>query len=61
MTAFSLFGMKVTSNSLNIILPVGISFYTFQTLSYTIDVYKRKLEPTTNLITFLLLSVSSLN
>ncbi len=32
--------------TLNIILPVGISFYTFQTLSYTIDVYKRKLEPT---------------
>jgi len=39
-------------NSLDIILPVGISFYTFQTLSYTIDVYKRKLEPTTDLIAF---------
>lgn len=39
-------------NTLNIILPVGISFYTFQTLSYTIDVYKRKLEPTTSLIDF---------
>lgn len=32
-------------NSLNIILPVGISFYTFQTLSYTIDVYRRQLAP----------------
>jgi alginate O-acetyltransferase complex protein AlgI len=37
---------------LNIILPVGISFYTFQTLSYTIDVYKRKLEPTKDFIAF---------
>jgi len=39
---------------LNILLPVGISFYTFQTLSYTIDIYKRKLEPTNNLIEFAL-------
>lgn len=50
--AFSLFGSKVEANSLKIILPVGISFYTFQTLSYTIDVYKRKVEPTTDLIAF---------
>ncbi|WP_394345070.1 MBOAT family O-acyltransferase [Gillisia hiemivivida] len=39
-------------SSLNIILPVGISFYTFQTLSYTIDVYRRKIEPTSNFINF---------
>ncbi len=39
-------------NTLSIILPVGISFYTFQTLSYTIDVYKRKLEPTNDFIAF---------
>lgn len=39
-------------NTLDIILPVGISFYTFQTLSYTIDVYKRKLEPTKDFIAF---------
>jgi alginate O-acetyltransferase complex protein AlgI len=39
-------------NTLDIILPVGISFYTFQTLSYTIDVYKRKLEPTNDFIAF---------
>ena len=51
-TAFSFFGAEIKANSLNIILPVGISFYTFQTLSYTIDVYKRKLEPTKNFIAF---------
>ena len=51
-TAFSFLGMKFEAGSLNIILPVGISFYTFQTLSYTIDVYKKKLEPTRNFIAF---------
>lgn len=35
-----------------IFLPVGISFYTFQTMSYTIDVYRRKLEPLKNLLDF---------
>ena len=50
--AFSLFGMQINANSLNIILPVGISFYTFQTLSYTIDVYKKKLKPTQDFIAF---------
>jgi D-alanyl-lipoteichoic acid acyltransferase DltB (MBOAT superfamily) len=49
---FSLFGTEIKANSLNIILPVGISFYTFQTMSYTIDVYKRKLEPTRDFIAF---------
>ncbi|MEN8122566.1 MAG: MBOAT family O-acyltransferase [Bacteroidota bacterium] len=51
-TAFSFFGAEIKGNSLNLILPVGISFYTFQTLSYTIDVYKRKLEPTKDFIAF---------
>jgi len=51
-TAFSLFGLEIKANSLNIILPVGISFYTFQTLSYSIDVYKKKLEPTKDFIVF---------
>ncbi len=51
-TAFSFFGAEIEANSLNIILPVGISFYTFQTLSYTIGVYKRKLEPTKDFIAF---------
>lgn len=50
--AFSFFGQEIQPNTLNIILPVGISFYTFQTLSYTIDVYRKKLEPTENLIEF---------
>jgi alginate O-acetyltransferase complex protein AlgI len=50
--AFSFFGTEIKANSLNIILPVGISFYTFQTLSYSIDVYKRKLEPTKDFIAF---------
>jgi len=39
-------------STLNIILPVGISFYTFQTLSYTIDIYKRKISPTKSALTF---------
>jgi len=50
--AFSIMGYDFNPSRLNIILPVGISFYTFQTLSYTIDVYKRKLEPDTNFISF---------
>ncbi len=50
--AFTFFGGEIQTRSLNIILPVGISFYTFQTLSYTIDIYKRKLEPTTDFIAF---------
>ena len=50
--AFSFFGQEIQPNTLNIILPVGISFYTFQTLSYTIDVYKKKLEPTKDFIAF---------
>lgn len=39
---------------LNIILPIGISFYTFQTLSYTIDIYREKLKPTDSVINFAL-------
>ena len=37
------FGLELDSVTISIILPVGISFYTFQTLSYTIDVYKKQL------------------
>ena len=40
--------------ALNIILPVGISFYTFQTLSYTLDVYRGRLEPERDFVTFAL-------
>ena len=51
-SAFTFFGSEINTNSLDIILPVGISFYTFQTLSYTIDIYRGKLKPTTNFISF---------
>ena len=51
-TAFTFFGGEISSSSLNIILPVGISFYTFQTLSYSIDVYNKKLEPTRDFAAF---------
>jgi len=49
---FRFFGYKFDESSLNIILPVGISFYTFQTLSYTIDIYNKKISPTKNIINF---------
>ena len=51
-SAWASFGFESNVTSLNIILPVGISFYTFQTLSYTIDVYRRKIKPTTSLLNF---------
>lgn len=50
--AFTFLGYHVNGSSLNIVLPVGISFYTFQTLSYTIDVYRGKLQPTHNFVSF---------
>lgn len=50
--AWAQVGVTMHASSLQIILPVGISFYTFQTLSYTIDVYRKKIEPTSNFIQF---------
>jgi len=50
--AFTFFGQSMDEFTLKIVLPVGISFYTFQTLSYTIDVYKSKLEPTKDFLSF---------
>ncbi len=50
--SFSALGIQVHASTMQIILPVGISFYTFQTLSYSIDVYRRKLEPCRDLISF---------
>lgn len=47
-----LFGISTDSLLLRIILPVGISFYTFQALSYSIDVYRQKIEPTKDIIAF---------
>lgn len=49
---FNSFGYQLDWVTLDIILPVGISFYTFQALSYTIDVYQKKIEPTRDLIEF---------
>jgi D-alanyl-lipoteichoic acid acyltransferase DltB (MBOAT superfamily) len=52
-SAFASAGINLHASTLNIILPVGVSFYTFQALSYSIDVYKRKIEPTHDVIAFL--------
>ncbi|MCP5045244.1 MAG: MBOAT family protein, partial [bacterium] len=41
----AVFGLEVSPLTLDVVLPVGISFYTFQTLSYTLDIYRRRLEP----------------
>lgn len=51
-SAFTLIGNPIDPLTLKIVLPVGISFYTFQTLSYTIDVYREKLKPTRDPIAF---------
>ena len=45
-------GLQINLRTINIILPVGISFYTFQTLSYTIDVYKGKIKATKDWVLF---------
>ena len=50
--AFLIAGHPIEIHNLDIILPVGISFYTFQTMSYTIDVFRRKIEPTRDLVSF---------
>jgi len=52
--AASAMGLHTDFLHLHIILPVGISFYTFQTMSYTIDIYRRKLEPTDDFLDFAL-------
>ena len=52
-TILSAFGFQNESVwTLNVILPVGISFYTFQTMSYTMDIYYGKLKPTKDFISF---------
>jgi D-alanyl-lipoteichoic acid acyltransferase DltB (MBOAT superfamily) len=52
MKVFTLFGMNIPFRSFDIVLPVGISFYTFQTMSYSIDIYKKKLNPVQDLISY---------
>jgi len=50
---FQLFGYTVKSTwTLNIILPVGISFYTFQTMSYSLDIYYKRVEPSRDFLSF---------
>lgn len=51
-SAFTLFGKQLEFQPLSIILPVGISFYTFQALSYTIDVYRKDIAPTHSIVNF---------
>lgn len=48
------FGYSFDFVTLNIILPVGISFYTFQSMSYTIDIYRKEMSPTHNFLDFAL-------
>jgi len=47
-------GLDVPDVTLRVILPVGVSFYTFQELSYTVDVYRRELSPARNFLDFAL-------
>jgi len=51
---FGAVGLNVSTSTLSIVLPVGISFYTFQTLSYTIDIWRGRLEPVDSLLDFAL-------
>ncbi len=52
-STFTFLGYPIKGYYLNWILPVGISFYTFQEVSYVIDIYRKKLEPTRDFIGFL--------
>jgi D-alanyl-lipoteichoic acid acyltransferase DltB (MBOAT superfamily) len=47
------FGLQPSLKTLHIILPIGISFYTFQSLSYSIDIYRGKIQPTNNFVSFM--------
>lgn len=49
-----LMGLSVLTPKFDVILPVGISFYTFQALSYTVDVYRKELEPEKNILKYAL-------
>lgn len=51
-SALEAIGLQGNETSLSIILPVGISFYTFQTMSYTIDIYRRRLGATSDFVAF---------
>jgi alginate O-acetyltransferase complex protein AlgI len=49
---FAAIGWQLDFVTLRVLLPIGISFYTFVTMSYVIDVYRREIEPTRNLVDF---------
>jgi len=51
---FALGGVRVQATHLRLVLPFGISFFTFETMSYTIDVYRRELEPSRRYLDYLL-------
>jgi alginate O-acetyltransferase complex protein AlgI len=51
-TAWSSLGVHMNPLTVSVILPIGISFYTFQELSYTLDVYKKRMEPVLDLVGF---------
>jgi len=51
-TAWSSVGVHMNPLTVNVVLPIGISFYTFQELSYTLDVYKKRMEPVRDFIGF---------
>ena len=48
----NVFNLEQSSLFINVVLPVGISFYTFQTMSYSIDIYRGELKPTKSLLNF---------
>ena len=52
-SSLSLFGVQAQAHTLKLLLPVGISFYTFTALSYTIDVFKQKVEATNDVLAYL--------
>lgn len=52
-SSLSHLGVSIHVSLLNLILPLGISFYTFRTLSYVIDIYKEKIEPSNSILIFL--------
>ncbi|MBP6609930.1 MAG: MBOAT family protein [Paludibacter sp.] len=52
-SAFTLFGQDLNFEPLKIILPVGVSFYTFQSITYIIGIYQHKIKPTNKIIDFL--------
>ncbi|HTM26738.1 MAG TPA: MBOAT family O-acyltransferase [Vicinamibacterales bacterium] len=51
-TLFAAIGWHLDFVTLRVLLPIGISFYTFVTMSYVIDVYRRQIQPTRNFVDF---------